>query len=387
MWCTSGVPQGSVLGPLLFLILMFDIDDDIFHAILSSFADDTKIWKGISSKKDEVLLQDDLDTIYRWAEKNNMQFNTDKFQAIRFAALFSACYYNDNKQNEIKQHSVLKDLGIQMSEDLSFNHHIRLITKKGKQMAGWILRTFRARSPVVMLTLLKQLIYPTVEYNSVLWSPTDPTLIDLLESVQNNFLKKINGNLPSGSDYWDRLRHFQLYSLQRRRERYAIIYVWKVIHNLYPNPGLHLNRTTDDHSKHPNEGISIGLTRNGLSAEHTSDLPGWLADKCILGKLCELYSLLPPALRRPVEEEDEPSVDKFKVQLDEWLTTIPDRPNVPSRDKIAASNSLVHQIEYRDKSVASAGTRKKQSAGSARAANRWKTAPAQSRWDANYTGM
>ena len=196
---------------------------------------------------------------------------------------------------------------------------------------------------------LKQLIYPTIEYNSVLWSPTSQPLIDLLESVQNNFLKKISSPLHDGSDYWDRLQFFKLYSLERRRERYAIIYAWKVIHGLYPNPGLHLNRNTEDHTTHPNEGINIGLDRNGLSAHHNAELPKWLEDKCVLQKCCNLYNCLPPDLKRPIEEDEEPSLDKFKTALDKWLTTIPDRPDVPTRAKVSKSNSILHQIEYRFK--------------------------------------
>jgi hypothetical protein len=190
-----------------------------------------------------------------------MEFNSKKFQAIRFAELFSSLYYgkgtnpehdDDDQETEIEQVKLVKDLGIYFSSDMSFDHHIQLTKNKGKQIAGWLLRTFNTRSPPVMLTLLKQLIYPTVEYNSVLWSPTSQELINLLETVQNFFIKKIQSDdLPPDSDYWDRLAHYKLYSLQRRRERYAIIYAWKVIHEIYPNPGLHLNNSTEDHKQHP----------------------------------------------------------------------------------------------------------------------------------------
>ena len=103
VWCTSGVPQGSVLGPILFLILMIDITQDISDTLLSSFADDTKVYKGISTPSDETGLQDDLQLIYEWAEKNNMKFNSEKFQAIRFAQLFSPCAYKNDSNVKIKQ--------------------------------------------------------------------------------------------------------------------------------------------------------------------------------------------------------------------------------------------------------------------------------------------
>jgi hypothetical protein len=378
VWCTSGVPQGSVLGPLLFIILMYDITKNIFHSMLTSFADDTKVWKGVSDTMDEVQLQDDLDMIYQWAERNNMQFNSDKFQAIRFAELCSKCHYNNNDQAEIHQESLLKDLGIYMSEDMSFDHHARLMTNKGKQMAGWILRTFRTRSPLIMLTLLKQLIYPTIEYNSILWSPARQEVINLLESVQYNFLKKINSPLPSGHDYWDCLQHFKLYSLQRRRERYAIIYAWKVVHNLYPNPGLQLNSTTEDHTVHPNQGIGIALGRNGLTARHNADLPKWLEGKCVLSKCCDLYNCLPPKLRRPLKADEDPKLDAFKTALDKWLSTIPDQPMTPGRFRPARTNSILDQLAYQQPEIGSAQAARRTHRSSL--ANR-PNVPFKSRWD------
>ena len=80
---------------------MHDINKGVLHSILSSFADDTKFWKGIASLHDEVRLQDDLDLIYRWAEENNMKFNSDKFQAIRFALIFSETLYHDDTGADI----------------------------------------------------------------------------------------------------------------------------------------------------------------------------------------------------------------------------------------------------------------------------------------------
>ena len=346
--CTSGVPQGSVLGPLLFLILMYDINRDITNSILSSFADDTKLWKGTSTLDQEVMLQEDLDLIYAWAALNNMMFNSTKFQNIRFAQKLSLTSYTNDTGELIKQLQTVKDLGIFFSSDVSFEHHIRATINKGKQLAGWIRRTFFTRSPGVMLTLLKQLIYPTVEYNSVLWSPNTQELISLIESVQNNFIRMIKSeDTPENMDYWDRLKHFKLYSMQRRRERYAIIYVWKVIHNLYPNPGIDLNNITADHNTHPNQGIQVNLhQRSELTAHHDTNLPKWLENRSILERSCKLYNLLPIKLRQTLNQDQEPCLSGFKANLDKWISRIPDQPTVQGRFRPAATNSIIHQVAY-----------------------------------------
>ena len=74
----SGVPQGSVIGPLLFLVLISHIDEGIYNSFVSSFADDTRIGIGIASSEDAQKLQSDLNQIYAWAKSNNMLFNSKK---------------------------------------------------------------------------------------------------------------------------------------------------------------------------------------------------------------------------------------------------------------------------------------------------------------------
>ena len=349
VWCTSGVPQGSVLGPLLFLVLMYDIAKGIHHSILSSFADDTKIWKAITTPDDQSHLQSDLDMVFSWAESNNMEFNSDKFQFIRFSPETGACIYYDDKGKIIDQHEVVKDLGIYMSSNLSFDHHIRLVMNKGNKMAGWILRTFKTRSANVLLTLLKQLIYPTIEYNSVLWNPSSQELINLLERVQKNFLKRIiTDKLGPNSDYWDRLRLFKLYSLQRRRERYAIIYAWKIIHNIYPNPGLSLNHMFRHLEANPNQGILLEVhQRDDITLSHPTSPPKWLEGRSNLDMCCQLYNAIPLELRQMLGPEEQPSLDSFKEKLDKWLEKIPDQPTIPPRRwRPAKTNSILHQVEY-----------------------------------------
>ena len=249
----------------------------------------------------------------------------------------------------MEETDLVKDLGIHISSDLHFDRQIHTTVNKSKRVAGWISRVFSTRDPGVMLTLLKQLVYPTAEYNSVLWNPSDQSLIDALEDIQRNFTRKIESDkLPQNHDYWDRLRVFKLYSMQRRRERYAIFYVWRVIHNEYPNPGLHYNTTTIDHAAHPNQGIQIDAhIRRGFTPIHNVNPPKWLENCSALKTCCDLYNCLPVQLRQPVPGDEFPDFGKFKKDVDLWLAKIPDQPSCDRRPKVAVTNSILHQLQYR----------------------------------------
>ena len=145
-----------------------------------------------------------------------MKFNDKKFQAIRYYLTLDIGDYVDSEGVNITFINNVRDLGITMSNDLTFDEHISIITSKGKQMAGWILRVFVSRSPFLMKTLLKQLVLPRIEYCCVLWSPCSQDLIQQLESVQRFFTKRIcfneDGTKP---DYWERLNLLKIYSAER----------------------------------------------------------------------------------------------------------------------------------------------------------------------------
>ena len=233
----SGVPQGSVIGPLLFLILIRDIDQNIAHSFVSSFADDTRLLCEVKGVRDASALQSDLETVYEWAVDNNASFNDKKFEALRYGSdetLKLSTSYTAPNGTIITEKPHLRDLGVTMSADGTFSQHISNMCQTAKNMCGWILRTFESRSPELMLTLWKSLVIPIVDYCSQLWSPSKVGEIQQIENLQKAFTRKIK--CPGGrDDYWQRLKCHRLYSLERRRERYCIIYVWKILEGIVPN--------------------------------------------------------------------------------------------------------------------------------------------------------
>ena len=222
----SGVPQGSSLGPLLFLIMISDIDSSIEHVTVSSFADDTRLLKTVEAEVDCGKMQDDLIGIYGWAEANHMKFNSGKFEVLNYSArkrnlykinevdwLYDYPSYYDPNNKLITAVEKVRDLGVKLNNDAKFHLHISESVCNASRYAGWILRTFSTREPYAMLTLFKTMVLPRIEYCCPLWSPITIGLIRQLEAVQRSFTAKIHqiGDL----DYWGRLKKLGLYSLER----------------------------------------------------------------------------------------------------------------------------------------------------------------------------
>ena len=130
----------------------------------------------------------------------------------------------------------VRDLGVPMSSNCTFDFHISNLYKRCSNLADWILRTFTIRDPQVMLILYKSLVMSRLEYISQLWSPYLLKHVYLIEKVHGAFTKHISG--MCFLFYSKRLEVLKLYSLQRRREIYSIIYVWKIIEGLKMRYGL-----------------------------------------------------------------------------------------------------------------------------------------------------
>ena len=328
----SGVPQGTVLGPILFLLHISSIAKEMSPMTsLKSYVDDTRVQCSIKdSSADTAALQADLEAIYRWAEEVAMVFNSDKFEALRYwpgKAGKPDLPYLDPQGNPIEEKSHLRDLGVEMGSDCTFAAHIEKTVAAGNKLVGWGLRSFTRRSKMVMLTIWKTIIQPKLDYCSVLWSPCDQGSIAKLESVCRHFTAQVAG--LGEADYWERLSALQLYSQERRRERYAIIFLWKIAQNL-------VQGYTVDFVHHPRRGR---LAAVNPTAQNSPSAVQRARDASLKVKGSRLFNLIPKDLRDMTG-----TVVQFKAGLDSWLSTVPDQPTVPGRQRPAETNSLLHQV-------------------------------------------
>ena len=264
----------------------------------------------------------------------NMHFNRDKFECIRFWANpndMPQCDYlgPDGEPIEVKQS--LKDLGVQISDDLSFKLQVEKIVAAASKMAGWGLRSFRRRSLYTMKTIWKTLVQPKLDYCSQYWSPGDQESINRIESVQRHFLSNIVVPGVDDLSYWARLSKFKFTSQERRRERYMVIFLWKIAQGLVH--GYHVEFT----SSRGRRG-RLALPKNIIQS--SSSLVKKARESSLGVKGARIFNLLPPSIRNI----DSDNAAHFKKELDTFLSDVPDQPTVAGHGRAAESNSLLHQL-------------------------------------------
>ena len=328
----SGVPQGSVLGPLLFLVHIGDMSNVIQHSTVSSFADDTRIVRSIKSVEDCILLQQDLEEIYEWAKQTNMFFNGSKFELLRYSVSGDVVpyTYTSSENSPIPEKNNTTDLGVIMSNTANFKDHIGQVAARGRQRMGWVLRVFMTRDRTPLMALYRAIVLPILEYCCQLWCPTTVGMIRQLEAVQQIFTSRIAG--LAGLDYWERLKILKLYSLERTRERYIIIYVWKIIQGMSPNfdGSARIMITNNDRRGRLCTIPPMLRSMQRIETLRESSFP-------ILGP--RLFNCLPAEIRG-----FDGKVDIFKRKVDNFLSSIPDKPCLTHYHQRAANNSILGQV-------------------------------------------
>ena len=223
---TSGVPQGSVLGPVLLLIYINDLVEQLECPSLL-FADDAKVFVKIMSEEDIKAMERDLKRLEHWSRLWLLEFNPDKCSTMHMGHRNPKVTYTLYGQ-ELKTSKVEKDLGVLVSDDLKPGKHIGGVVARANRMVGLIRRTFSYIDKEMCRTLYCTLVRPHLEYAVQSWSPFYRKDINELEKVQRRMTKLV----PELKDltYEERCRQLDLTTLEKRRERGDLIETYKIVH-------------------------------------------------------------------------------------------------------------------------------------------------------------
>ncbi|PJE77527.1 hypothetical protein CI610_03548 [invertebrate metagenome] len=229
----SGIPQGSVLGPILFVIYINDLPE-ITASQSPLFADDTKLYRQINSNDDVQILQNDLDKLQIWSNTWLLKFHPKKCKVLSIKSSEKRQYYMSGPGEEkfqLENITCEKDIGVMIDEDLNFKKHIQLSVNKANSIVGLIRRSFVYLDESMFTLLFKALVRPHLEYAASVWNPFRINDIDLIENVQRRATKLIPG-LKTLS-YSERLERLNLPTLSHRRTRGDVINVFKIMNNIY----------------------------------------------------------------------------------------------------------------------------------------------------------
>jgi len=221
----SGVPQGSVLGPLLFVIFVNDIDRNIVSRLLK-FADDVKLFKSVDRIEDYDVIKDDLNTLCNWSDTWQMKFNAEKCKVMHIGAKNPNHNYQVNGQS-LKDVVEERDLGITMHKTFKVSTQCAAAVKTANRILGMLKRGIKYKEKKTMLLLYKGLVRPHLEYCIQAWRPNLVKDIELLEGVQKRFSRMLPG--LSLISYEARLKDLGLTTLELRRMRGDMIEVFKII--------------------------------------------------------------------------------------------------------------------------------------------------------------
>ena len=224
----SGIPQGSVIGPLLFIIFINDMPSEVKLNLCKLFADDCKLY-GTLGRPEENKLQLDLSRLEEWSRKWQLPFNESKCKVMHLG------FNNPSRSYVLNNHTLEasdneKDLGVVIDESLKFHTHAASASKKANQILGVIKKSYATRDETTIGTLYKAMVRPHLEYGNAIWGPFYQEDIKSVEAIQRRATKLIPK--LKYKPYEERMEQLRIPSLTYRHKRGDMIWMYKIMNGL-----------------------------------------------------------------------------------------------------------------------------------------------------------
>ena len=231
---TSGVPQGTVLGPILFLIHINDLPL-VVDSQVRLFADDCLLYRPIQNINDQIKLQQDLESLQKWASEWGMSFNTKKCYIMSIKK--KKTYFYKLNSHILETVTSIPYLGVTIADDLKWNIHINSITKKASSTLGFMRRNLRSCPQECRKAAYFSLVRSKLEYSATVWDPYYHGDIDMLENIQRRAARFICNDFRSrqAGAVTNMLNSLQLPPLAERRKHLRLTLLYKISKGLVPS--------------------------------------------------------------------------------------------------------------------------------------------------------
>lgn len=248
---TSGVPQGSVLGPLLFLVYINDISD-VVKCRIRMFADDCVLYTDLTDQTDSTQLQEDLNHVEVWCKNNDMVLNTNKCVHVSFTKRVNRLMNQYILNNHvIRKEDKYKYLGVTFSEDGGWSEHIGTVVSRAGKALGFLQRNLKHVTTEVKQAAYHAYVRPILEYACPVWDPFQKVHIHALERIQSLAARFVLGKYDRTESSRDMKRDLNWQSLQNRRRNLRL----KIFYSIYNkktgiNPSDYLKPAHYQSSRH-----------------------------------------------------------------------------------------------------------------------------------------
>ena len=262
---TSGVPQGTVLGPLLFLLYIYDMPMKV-SSTARLFADDSLLYRKIRSSQDSISLQEDLDRLQQWEKEWQMSFNPAKCVVVRITRKrnpISATYKIHNHDLEVVKQG--KYLGVTLADNLSWNKPVDETTKKANNTLAFLRRNISRCPSEIKAQCYTSLVRPVIEYAATAWDPYTARNIQQLETVQRRAARFVTGDYKTTSSTSQMITNLGWSSLQQRRIEARLVMMYRITHDLVDIPAAqYLHPATVMHIRGPSQPYMLPFCRTDV---------------------------------------------------------------------------------------------------------------------------